>query len=87
MSNASQKQVVIVQIPKSPMLAAVLGFFFGPLGLLYASLRSAILMFFVNAVVAVFTAGIGLVLTWPLCAIVGWSAASAANKKMTAETS
>lgn len=84
MTNVPQRQVVIVQIPKSPMLAAVLGFFFGPLGLLYASLRSAILMFFVNIIVAVFTAGIGLFLTWPVCAIVGWSAASAANKKMMA---
>lgn len=64
------------------MLAAVLGFFFGPLGLLYVGFMPALLMFIVNLVVAIFTVGFGLFLTWPLCAIVGWARANDINKKM-----
>lgn len=82
MNQPNQPQVIIVQLPKSPMLAAVLGFFFGPLGLLYVGFAPALLMFVVNVVVAVFTAGIGLVLTWPVCAAVGWSRANDYNKKL-----
>lgn len=84
MNSPAQPQVVIVQVPKSPMLAAVLGFFFGPLGLLYVGFVPALIMFGVNVVVAVFTAGIGLVFTWPLCAMIGWSRANLYNKKLMA---
>lgn len=64
------------------MLAAVLGFFFGPLGLLYVGFVPALVMFGVNVVVGIVTVGFGLFLTWPLCAIVGWSRANHANKKL-----
>jgi hypothetical protein len=84
MNSPAQPQVVIIQVPKSPMLAAVLGFFFGPLGLLYVGFVPALIMFGVNVVVAIFTVGIGLFLTWPLCAIVGWSRANLYNKKLMA---
>lgn len=80
--NATQPQVVIVQIPKSPMAAALLGFFFGPLGLLYVGFVPALIMLGVNILVGVFTFGFGLFLTWPLCAIVGWSRANLANKQL-----
>lgn len=84
MNSPAKPQIVIVQVPKSPMLAAVLGFFFGPLGLLYVGFVPALIMFGVNVVVAIFTAGIGLVFTWPLCAMVGWSRANLYNKKLMA---
>lgn len=84
MNSTAQPQVVIIQVPKSPMLAAVLGFFFGPLGLLYVGFVPALIMFGVNLLVAVFTAGIGLIFTWPLCAMVGWSRANLYNKKLMA---
>ncbi len=82
MNSTPQPQVVIVQIPKSPMMAAVLGFFFGPLGLLYVGFVPALIMIGVNLVVAVITVGVGLFLTWPLCAMVGWSRANRHNKLM-----
>jgi len=75
-------QLVIVQVQKGPMLAAVLGFFFGPLGLLYVGFVPALIMFGVNLLVGAFTMGFGLFLTWPLCAIVGWSRANLYNKKL-----
>ncbi len=84
MSQVSSPQVVILQIPKSPMLAAVLGFFFGPLGLLYVGFVPALIMFGVNVVVAVLTVGFGLFLTWPLCAAIGWARANHYNKNQLA---
>jgi len=67
---------------KSPMLASVLGFFFGPLGLLYVGWAPALIMFGVNVLVGIFTAGVGLILTWPLSAVVGWSRANLYNRKL-----
>jgi len=79
-----QPTVVIVQSTKSAGIAAILGIFFGPVGLLYAGIRPALLMFVVNIIVGVCTFGFGLIFTWPLCGLVGWSAANAANKKLLA---
>lgn len=64
------------------MAAALLGFFFGPFGLLYVGVMPALIMFFIVLVVAAATMGIGLIFVWPLCAIVGWSRANYCNKKM-----
>jgi hypothetical protein len=86
MSDTSQKQIIIVQSTKNPGIAAILGFLFGPLGLLYVGVTPALIMFGVNILVAIFTAGIGLFLTWPLCAIVGYSRANLYNKKLLAGT-
>lgn len=82
MNTPAQPQVVIVQIPKSPMAAALLGFFFGPLGLLYVGFAPALIMFLVNLAVGAMTLGFGLFFTWPLCAMVGWSRANLANKQL-----
>lgn len=84
MNTPVQPQVIIVQTQKSPMLAAVLGFFFGPFGLLYVGFVPALIMLGVNIVVGAITFGIGLFLTWPLCAMVGWSRANLYNKKLMA---
>lgn len=60
---------------KSVALAAVLGFFFGPLGMLYSTVVGAAVMFVMCTFVAFVTLGFGLVLMWPICAI--WAAVSA----------
>lgn len=82
--NLAPTQVVLVQTQKSPALAAVLGFFFGPLGLLYVGLVPALVMLGVNVLVGLVTFGVGLCLTWPLCAMVGWSRASRYNRQLLA---
>lgn len=84
METSAPRQIVIVQTQKSPMLAAVLGFFFGPLGLLYVGFTPALIMFGVCVVVGIFTMGFGLFITWPLSAAVGWSRANLYNKKLLA---
>jgi hypothetical protein len=82
--NPPPAQILIVQTQNSPMLAAVLGFFFGPIGLLYVGLVPALVMLGVNVLVAAFSLGFGLIFTWPLCAMVGWSRANLHNKKLLA---
>lgn len=81
-----QVHVVMVGSKKSVGAAAILGFFFGPLGLLYASVPAAVLMFCVNLVVGFFTLGFGLFLTWPVCALVGGIAAGNHNSRVAALT-
>ncbi len=77
-------QVVVVGSYKDPTAAALLGLFFGPLGLLYSTVTGAVIMFAVNMVVALLTFGLGLVLTWPISAVVGWQAAKSHNERLTA---
>ena len=48
---AAPPQGVVVGTPKDPALAALLGFLFGPLGLLYSTVVGAVFMFGVSLVV------------------------------------
>ncbi len=73
---------VVVQSTKNAGLAAGLGFFFGPLGMLYATVKGAIIMFLVNIVIAIFTLGIGLLFTFPICAIWAYMAAKKYNERL-----
>jgi ABC-type bacteriocin/lantibiotic exporter with double-glycine peptidase domain len=64
-----ENQTIIIKTQKSPGTAAILAFFFGPLGMLYATLSGAIIMFVITGIIAVFTLGFGLLITNPICAI------------------
>ena len=84
--NSPQKpQMIIVKSTKNVGLAAVLGFFFGPLGMCYATLKGALIMFLVNIVIGIFTLGFGVFLTWPICAIWAYMAAKKYNEQLYAE--
>jgi hypothetical protein len=76
------QQTTVIQVGsrKSVGGAVALAFFFGPLGMLYATVPGAFVMFFVNVLVLIGTAGIGLLLTIPLGMIWAGSAASSHNK-------
>ena len=74
--------VVVVGSYKSTPLAMILGFLFGPLGLLYSTVTGAVIMFVINLVVAVLTLGFGLFLTWPVAAVWGGIAASQHNARL-----
>lgn len=83
MSNASQQRVVVVGAARNPGVAAVVGLFFGPLGLFYAGrILAAVIMIFVSIFVAIPSAGIGLLLIWPICSIWSYLGAKAYNKKL-----
>ena len=54
---------------KSMVASILLSLIFGPLGLLYASVTGGIVMLLVSIVVAIFTLGFGLLITFPICII------------------
>jgi len=70
--NTSLPNTTILVSSKSMVLALVLSFFFGPLGMLYATVSGGIIMFLFSIPVVLFTGGLGLVLTLPLGMV--WSA-------------
>lgn len=70
--------IVVMKSEKSTGVAIVLALLFGPLGLLYASVKGGIIMFFVTGIAMLFTLGIGLLITWPACVI--WAAVAVNNQ-------
>ena len=83
MSDMSPSQpVIVVASTKSMGIAIILALLFGPLGLLYSSVLAAIVMFVVSIPVIIFTAGFGLLLTQPICAVWAAVAANTHNKKL-----
>jgi hypothetical protein len=83
---AVQQTVINVGGQKSVAGAVLLAFFFGPLGMLYATVPGAIVMFFVNILIGIPTLGVGLLLTVPLGAVWAGVAASSSNNRVTGAT-
>lgn len=63
-------------------VALLPSFFFGPLGMLYSTIAGAIVMFIIGVIVAVFTAGFGLLVTIPIGMVWSASAVNSYNKKI-----
>ena len=76
------QRVIVMGQRKSVGLAVVAALFFGPLGMIYATGIGALIMFFINVLVMVGTAGAGLLITLPIGAIWAGSAASQHNAKL-----
>ena len=68
-------QVAVAAKPKSVGVAVLLAFLFGPLGMLYSTVAGALVLFAVNLLLMIPTAGIIFLLTWPAGMI--WAAAAA----------
>ena len=64
-----QTIIVMAQNKKSTGVAFILSFFFGPLGLLYASVTGGLIMLVISIPVAIFTLGFGLILTNIICVV------------------
>ena len=79
----NNQQTIIVKTQKSAGTAALLGFFFGPLGMLYATGLGALIMFIITGIVAFVTLGFGLLITNPICAIWAYVKVNNDNKKDT----
>lgn len=85
MSASTQTKVIVVKPEKSVLAAFALTFFFGPLGLLYASTLGGIILLILAVFVGIFTFGIGGLITWPVAMV--WGVLSAlASKRKTPET-
>ena len=79
MEQQQPVNVVIENPPpkKSALVAFLLTFFFGPLGMFYSTVVGAIVMIIVSLVVGVLTLGLGLAVTWPICIV--WACVAASN--------
>lgn len=69
----SDNQYIVMKSPKSLGIGLILTFFLGPIGLFYATISGAIIMFIIDAIFAVigfFTLGYSLIITAPLVNLV-----------------
>lgn len=82
MSEKSEPQVVIAAPTKSMGISIILTILFGPLGMLYSTIIGGIVMFVLMAIIGFVTAGIGLIVLWPICIIWAAVATNAHNKKL-----
>lgn len=73
------QQTTVIQVGsrKNVLGAVLLALFFGPLGMIYATVTGALVMFVVNIVVLIATLGLGLIVTVPLGAL--WAGIAASN--------
>jgi hypothetical protein len=85
MENQNPNQVVIVKSQKSMGVTILLSIFFGPLGMFYSTVTGAIVMMIISLIVAVFTVGLGLIVTWPICIIWAAVATNTYNKNLMAQ--
>ena len=76
--------IIVVSHAKSLPLAIILALFFGPLGMLYSTVKGAVIMFFVSFVVGVLTALFGLFITIPIGVIWAAMATNAHNAALMA---
>lgn len=65
-------------------IAIVLTLLFGPFGMLYSTILGAIIMGIATLLAIVFTAGLGLIVTWPICLIWGAMAVKNYNDRLRA---
>ena len=85
--QTSNTTIVVVNSSKSTGVAFLLSFFFGPLGLLYASIVGGIVMFFVTAILFFLIPVVGAILGWIICIIWAMIAVQATNSKAHSVTS
>jgi predicted membrane-bound spermidine synthase len=80
-SDLIRAQIALSQ-KKSMAAGLLLTFFFGPLGMLYATVLGGIIMIVVSIVVAIFTLGFGLIVTQLICLVWAALAIKAQNQKI-----
>lgn len=80
--NAPQT-VIVINNKKSVGLALILTFFFGPLGLLYATVAGGVIMLILGVLIGVVTLGFGLIFVWIASMIWAVIAVNSTNNKAT----
>ena len=83
---AAVQQIVQVKVvaggQKSVAAAFLLAMFFGPLGMLYSTVAGCLMMILLNILIVLPTAGLGLLITQPLCVLWAVIAASSYNRRL-----
>lgn len=76
---------MVVTPTKSVGISIFLTFLFGPLGMLYSTVKGAIIMGILSIVLGIVMFGIGALLCWPICIIWGARAVQTYNKNLIAQ--
>ena len=76
--SAPQPNATVAEQSKSAVVAVLLTFLFGPLGLLYVSVPASLIMLVATFLLGTLTFGIGALLAWPICMI--WAGVAAAAR-------
>ncbi len=83
MSQVTQpSQTIVVTPTKSMGISLILTFLFGPLGMLYSTVGGGLVMIVVSVILAFFTLGFSLLITWPISILWGAMATSGHNKML-----
>lgn len=81
-----QLHIVITKSEKNPIVGALLGLFFGFIGLFYSSTKAALIMLaptLLSAVLIPFFIGIPMIfMTWIACGVVGYVVCDKHNKAL-----
>ena len=72
-----QPVYILLKTHKSVTVSFLLALIFGPLGLLYTSIKGGLIMLAVSLLIIFFTWSIGLIITWPACLV--WAVKAAGN--------
>jgi len=62
--NTTGPTIVAVGQKKSMVVALLLTFFFGPLGLLYATVSGGLILLVLTIIIGFFTLGLGFIIGW-----------------------
>ena len=81
MNNNNQHNILIIESSKSMGAAILLTIFFGPFGLLYATVSGGLTMIVLGFVLSVVTLGVGVIFLWPINIIIAIIAVSSHNQK------
>ena len=73
-----------MNLKKSQAIGFILAFFFGPLGLLYASVAAGLILLLIAVVVGMLTLGIGAFICWPITWVVSFIMIDKHNKAVDA---
>lgn len=84
-NNTPTTNTVVVTASKSMVLAFLLAFLFGPLGLLYASVVGALVLLAIGIVALPLTGGLAVVFLW-IASIIWAICAAAASKNAPPKT-
>lgn len=82
MSQQPIQRSLVVVPTKNVGVAIILTVFFGPIGMLYSTIAGAAVMFVANLLAIFLTAGIGLIVTWPVGIVWAAMAANGHNQKL-----
>lgn len=80
--SPAQPQVVVAKSPKSLGIALLLTFLFGPVGLLYSTVKGGVIMIVVAIVLGFLTLGLSCLVVWPVTIVWSYLAVKNYNKAL-----